>query len=235
MKTMKKVMAGLGVLAMSVGVISAQNPNLSKSATGVRQEARPAPGNLKHKTPDEWVAELDQVVGLNADQKTQAKALAEQTEIKMKALRQEAVADKAVLKEKRMQIHKEQKAGLDKILNDEQKAKWKAHRQAQFEARGGQAPHKSPDQVVADLDAIVGLSADQKAQVKTLAETKAAKMKALREEQKANPNEEVFRQKRQEIGKEYRAGLDKILTADQKAKLKAAIEAKKAEHGAPNR
>lgn len=224
-------MAGLWMLGMCVMVSSAQNPNLSKSATGTKQETRPA-GTPNHKTPDAWVAELDQVVGLSADQKTQAKSLAEQTEAKMKALRQEAIADKEVLKQKRIQVHKEQKAGLDKILNDEQKAKWKAHRQAQFESRGGKMAHRSPEQVVADLDGIVGLTADQKAKVKTLAETKEAKMKALREEQKANPNEELFHQKRKEIGKEYRAGLDTVLNADQKAKLKAAMEARKAERNA---
>lgn len=228
---MKKVMATLLVLGMGAMAVSAQNTNLTKSSTGVRQEARPA-GTPKHKTPDEWVNELDQVVALSPEQKTQAKALAEQTEAKMKALRQEATADREALKEKRMQIHKEQKAALDKILNDAQKAKWKAHRMAQMEARGGkQGQHRSPEQMVSELDAIVGLSTEQKAQVKTLAETKQAKMKALHEEQKANPNEEAFKQKRREIGQEYRTGLEKVLTADQKAKLKAAMDAKKAERG----
>lgn len=231
---MKKVMAGICMLGMFVGVAYAQNPNLSKSATGVKQEARPA-GTPKHKSPDEWVAELDQVVGLSAEQKTQAKALAEQTQTKMKALRQEANADKEAMKQKRMQIHKEQKAALDKILNEEQKAKWKAHRMAQMEARGGKMAPKSAEQMVTDLDAIVTLTPEQKTQVKALADTKIAKMKTLREEQKTNPNEEVFQQKRKEVGKEYRSGLEKVLTADQKAKLKAAMEAQKGERHNNNR
>ena len=231
---MKKVMAGLLGLGVMVSVSSAQNPNLTKSAPGVRQQqAQPAGNNMKHKTPDEWVGELDAVVGLSADQKIQAKALAEQTEAKMKALRAEANTDKEALKQKRMQIHKEQKEALDKILNDDQKAKWKAHRMAMMAEHGGHRGHRTPDQVVADLDATVTLTADQKTKVKALAESKDAKMKALMDEQKATPNDAVFQEKRKQIGKEYREELGKILTPEQKAKLKAQMESRKQQHGTP--
>lgn len=225
---MKKVMAGLWMLGVFVAAGYAQNPTSTNKTTTVKQEARTT--RPVHKSPDEWVAELDKVVGLTADQKTKAKALAGETDTKMKALRAEAAADKEAMKQKRMQIHKEQKAGLDNILNEDQKAKWKAYRETQHMAQGGKMNHRTPDRVVADLDAVVGLSAEQKVQVKTLAENKDSKMNALREEQKANPDGEVFQQKRREIDKAYREGVDKVLTDAQKAKLKAHLEAKKADH-----
>ena len=227
-------MASLVGLGVMMSMSYAQNPNLTRSAAPVKQgQAQPADQNQQkhqHKTPDEWVSELDAVVGLSADQKTQAKTLADQTEAKMKALRAESITDKEALKQKRMQIHKEQKEGLDKILNADQKAKWQAHMREKMAQHGGGKgmQHRTPDQVVSDLDAAVGgLSDDQKAKIKTLAETKETKMKALREEMKANPDDAALQEKRKQIGKEYRDGLNSVLTADQKAKLKAQMEAHK--------
>lgn len=237
---MKKVMASLLTMGIFLSAAVAQNnPNLSRSATGVQPATQTQAQHKKHKTPDEWVSELDAVVNLSAEQKLQAKNLAVETETKMKSLRDEAKkgADKEAMKQKRMQIHKEKKAALDKILNDEQKAKWKAHREAMHSKHTGNAAHhyRSAEQQVSDLDAIVGLTAEQKVKVKTLAETKNAKMKALHEEQKASPNDEAFKQKKQAIRQEFKAGLDRILTAEQQAKLKAHRESMKKQKGTPAR
>lgn len=238
---MKKVMASLLTMGVFLSVSIAQtNPNLSRSAQPAQAAAPAGEHKMKHKTPDEWVAELDAVVTLTADQKIKAKTLAAETETKMKALRDEAKAggDKEAIQQKRMQIHKEQKAALDKILNDGQKLKWKAHRE---EMRAKQGPphkqHRTPDEQVNQIDAVVTLTPEQKAKVKTLAEAKEAKIKALREEQKASPNEEIFKQKRHEIGKEFRTELDKILTTEQKTKMKAHRETMKKQKGggAPTR
>lgn len=227
------------VLGAFASATWAQNPTMTNTAPSVKQQdARPA-HPPKHKTPDEWVSEVDAVVGLTADQKTKAKALAEDTEAKMKALRAEAEKNREEAKQKRMQILKERKEKLNQMLDDAQRAKWKSHQDAQMAkmAANKERMHKTPDEAVADLDKIVTLTADQKTKVKTLAETRETKMKALREEQKSNPDETVFKEKRKQIGMEYRAELNKILTPEQKAKLKAAMEQKKAEQpsGAPNR
>ena len=189
----------------------------------VTAEARQETPAQKHKTPDEWVSELDAVVTLTADQKVKAKALAEQTEAKAKALRAEATATREALKEKRMALRKEQKEALANILNVEQEAKWKAHQAAKRPDQGAPKKHRTPDEIVADLDGIVGLSADQKTKIKTLAETKASKMKAL--EAQTNLSEESIKEKKRDIGNEYHDGVNAVLTAEQKAKLKAHREA----------
>jgi protein-tyrosine-phosphatase len=223
---MKKVMTGMLAMGVFFSVGIAQT-NQGTARAIAKQENSTGRPPMKHKTPDEWVNDLDGVVGLTADQKSKAKILAEETDVKMKALRTQANADREAMKQKRMAIRQEQKAGLDKILNDEQKAKLKAHREAQLAKQGGPQKHRTADEQVNELDVVVTLTPDQKVKVKALVEAKQAKMKALKEEQQKSPDENVFKEKRQEIGKEYRAELDKVLTADQKVKLKAHREAMK--------
>lgn len=236
---MRKVVASMLAMGLFVAVGLAQNTNISRSASGVKQEA-PAQGEqrMKPKTPDEFVNEVDGVVGLTADQKVKVKALAENRQKQMTAMRDEMKSgtDKEAMRQKQMQFHKEQKAELDKILDPAQKAKWEAYRKQKRAEQGPPRAPRTPESQVNDLDAIVGLTAEQKVKVQTLAEAKETKMKALREEQKNTPDETVFKQKRHQIGQEYRTELDKILTPEQKAKWKAHREQMKNEKkGAPNK
>lgn len=233
---MKKVMASMLVWGTLVSAVYAQTVDPGSTTPAIRQSGRaPEKPPVKHKTPDEWVSELDAVVGLSADQKVQAKALAVKNEADRKALREEAkTLGEDAAKQKRMRLMKEQKEALDKILDETQRAKWKAHRESMRAEHGGAGRHKTPEQAVAELDAVVGLTADQKIKAKELAEAKDAKMKALVEAQRAKADEKAFMEKRQQIGREYRAELDGILTATQKAALKAHRDAVKAKQGKPS-
>lgn len=187
----------------------------------------------KHKTPDEIVNEIDAVVQLSPEQKTKVKSLAEVKVQKMKALHAEAKAsaDKEALKTQRMEIRKEFRNGLNQILNEEQKAKLKAHRQEKMkEHKSHKGQGHSPESAVKKMDEIVGLREDQKAKMLTLVTEKQAQMKTLKTEvEKGTLTETAAKTRREEIQKTYRKNVHALLDDAQKAKLKAHKESRKEE------
>lgn len=231
---MRKGMAFVLGVGLLVQVGMAQNPTMQRTTASAEMNNAHKGPKMKPKTPDEQVNEMHTVVNLSDEQKAQVKKLAEEREAKAKALREEAKngADKEAIHQKMMALRKEQRAELGKVLNKEQLAKWDAYRKEQRAAHVQEGPgHKprSADEQLLKLDEIVGLTAEQKPKVKSLLQAKEQQIKALREEQKNTPDEKAFKEKKMQVHKEYKTELDKLLTADQKAKLKAHREQMKSQ------
>jgi len=215
---MKKAMLGLAVMALVHAGVYAQ---AGGKATGEKR---------KPVSPTEAVARLDAIVNLREDQKPKVLELATARDAKMKALKAETTADKEALKAKRMEINKAYKTELGKVLDAAQKEKLKAHREAMKKEGNGPHKMKTADEVVMEIDAVVKLRDDQKAKIKTLAETKNTSMKALMAEKKSGMDEEALKAKRKEIGKSFRTGVNDVLDESQRKLLAEHRKAQKSKY-----
>lgn len=215
---MKRAMLGLAVMALVQAGVYAQG-----AGKGSAEKRKPL-------SPAEAVARLDAIVTLREDQKPKVLELATTRDTQMKALKAEATVDKEALKTKRMEINKAYKTELGKVLDAAQKEKLKAHREAMKKEAGHHHKMKTADEVVQEIDAVVKLREDQKAKIKSLAETKNASIKALMSEKKAGMDEEALKLKRKEIMKTFRSGVNEVLDESQRKLLAEHRKAQKAKN-----
>lgn len=204
---------------LAVGLFCTASIAQTKNEGKAPQEARTSFHKpRKVYNSEAWLNRLDSVVMLTPDQKIKTKAMADKYEVQHKALREEmkTTESKEAIMQKKMELRKAQKAELDGILNEAQRTKWIEYKKQQKENRfqASKRPAFTVDEQLKRLESKITLTESQRKEIKTLLEKKAKDNNAVDTDMK------TAQEKRKAIQKEYRTGLDKILTDAQKQQLK---------------
>jgi Spy/CpxP family protein refolding chaperone len=177
---------------------------------------------------------MEDSIGINAEQKVKLQAIHAETCTKMQAARQAAGEDKEQAKNAMKAIRKESVEKIKAVLTPEQQQKLAAIKKQQHGKPGHHRMHGRDSMregmarnMTERMKTELSLTEAQVPQVEALNQTLENRMKALREKKGQGAGEEELKALRKSIMREYREGLAKILTPEQREILKKKRETHK--------
>lgn len=162
-----------------------------------------------------------QDLNLTDDQKAQMKSMRDEMKQQHDAIQNDASLTADQKKEKMKALHQSQMQKMNSILTPDQQAKMKAFRQQQMQNHKMQKGHKMmKDQL--------GLSADQKTQMKALQQEMKQQRDAIIND--ANLTADQKKEKMKALHQSQMQKMNSILTPEQQAKMKAFRDQRRQNH-----